>query len=414
MLPEATTEEDLAELFQRSLEPDLQPWRERAPLNRSHIDAFVWRWSTYDLHRQSMIVIYKNRWYYPFHYNWNHTQTKPFEMQGGIHPWLGATQWYFQKLTQEEGWEFPDTFFFYSDWDVGWCYNLKACPMPALALSKESITGRYDILVPMMSKNDLPLYDYPWALKENKAFFVGRANWRHSPKVFRAENGTNVTYFSRLHMAQMSLKHPDKIHAALIGKVPNMDSPNARITYAEAPLPDHARWKFVMNLDGVTYAFRLGRLMHTNSVVLKEETSWPEYYVRAMEPGVHYLPIFKTGPDDVLDVLAQYSDPSRDRELRRIAYNAQQFAVRYLRPRPRMLYFRRVLKEFKKLFDQPDGTNANQAFLEKTLVPILEARARGDMNTTYMDMVPFIPKGWVTCNGTDGKALKLGNCNTGT
>ncbi|KAG2494770.1 hypothetical protein HYH03_007014 [Edaphochlamys debaryana] len=328
----------------------------------------------------------------------------------GVHPWIGAVQWYFQKLTQDEGWEFPDTFFFYSDWDVGWCYNLKACPMPALALSKESITGRYDILVPFMSRNDLPLYDYPWSLKENKAFFIGRANWRHSPKVFRAENGTEVTYFSRLHMAQLSLKHPDKIHAALMDDQPNIATPNARMTHAEAPLPDHARWKFVMNLDGVTYAFRLGRLMHTNSVVLKEETSWPEYYVRAMEPGVHYLPIFKTGPDDVLDVLAQYSDPSRDRELRRIAYNAQQFAVRYLRPRPRMLYFRRVLKEFKKLFDQPDGTNANQAFLEEILVPILEARAWGDMNTTYMGMVPFIPPGWVTCNGTDGRAIKRGSC----
>lgn len=34
-------------------------------------------------------------------------------------------------------------------------------------------------------------------------------------------------------------------------------------------IPDHARWKYLLSADGFTASCRLGKLMGTNSVVLK-------------------------------------------------------------------------------------------------------------------------------------------------
>lgn len=36
---------------------------------------------------------------------------------------------------------------------------------------------------------------------------------------------------------------------------------------------------------------RFGKLLHTDSVVLKETSGWEEYYYRALTPWVHYVPV---------------------------------------------------------------------------------------------------------------------------
>ncbi len=39
-----------------------------------------------------------------------------------------------------------------------------------------------------------------------------------------------------------------------------------------APLARRCDHRYVANLDGVSYSLRLSRIMHTNSVLIKEET----------------------------------------------------------------------------------------------------------------------------------------------
>jgi hypothetical protein len=53
------------------------------------------------------------------------------------------------------------------------------------------------------------------------------------------------------------------------------------------------RWKFLLNLDGFTAAYRLSKYMLSNSVVLKEESVKIEYYYRSLVPYKHYIPVFK-------------------------------------------------------------------------------------------------------------------------
>lgn len=66
MIPCATKDEELEDFYKKTMEPDLDYWKQRAPLNQTHIHAFLDRWKHYGWHQQSMILIHKNRWYYPF------------------------------------------------------------------------------------------------------------------------------------------------------------------------------------------------------------------------------------------------------------------------------------------------------------------------------------------------------------
>ncbi len=53
------------------------------------------------------------------------------------------------------------------------------------------------------------------------------------------------------------------------------------------------RYKFLLNLDGFSAAYRLGSWLLMNSVVLKEESTKIEYYYRSLRPWEHYIPVFK-------------------------------------------------------------------------------------------------------------------------
>ncbi|PNH08360.1 hypothetical protein TSOC_005104 [Tetrabaena socialis] len=66
MLPCATTDAEMEEFYKEAMEPDLKFWRERAPLNRSRIDAFMKTWGDLNWPLQGFVLILKNRWYFPF------------------------------------------------------------------------------------------------------------------------------------------------------------------------------------------------------------------------------------------------------------------------------------------------------------------------------------------------------------
>ncbi|KXZ45369.1 hypothetical protein GPECTOR_55g275 [Gonium pectorale] len=316
---------------------------------------------------------------------WNHSQSSPHERQGGITLWVTASQWYFERLV-EQGMDFPDSFFFLSDQDSGWCTHPDSCAIPALSIAKDR-PERVDLLFPFMVGSNHSLYNFPFQLKLPQAFFSGRPNWGASERVFEQPNGTATRLWSRKHLSQLSAQHGSRLVASLLTE-DAASYPGCRVTDRELPIKEHARWRFLLALDGVTYSSRLGRVMHTDSVILREASPWAEYYYRALREGVHYLPVLKDGPDDVLDLVASWENRTRD--LQELAWRSQSFALRYLCPRARMLYFRRLLSRYMGLFRQPDGSNAMTGFISEVLVPIIQARRRGDMETTYMGIRPYV------------------------
>lgn len=53
------------------------------------------------------------------------------------------------------------------------------------------------------------------------------------------------------------------------------------------PIPEHAKWRYLISADGFTASARLAKILLTNSPVLKEESQWIEYYYRSLRPGVY-------------------------------------------------------------------------------------------------------------------------------
>ena len=58
--------------------------------------------------------------------------------------------------------------------------------------------------------------------------------------------------------------------------------------------------RYLLNLDGHTAAYRLGHLLATNSLVLKQESTNMEHYYRSLRPFHHYVPILKHSEHDLM------------------------------------------------------------------------------------------------------------------
>jgi len=114
------------------------------------------------------------------------------------------------------------------------------------------------------------------------------------------------------------------------------------------PLSENARFKFLLHLEGITASSRLSKLMRINSVVLKQEGRWIEWYYRSLVEGEHYLAFWKDNANDIFDVLARHGD--NDVLLRNISRSAQQFASRYTSRPARMMYLRHVLVAYADLY----------------------------------------------------------------
>lgn len=122
-------------------------------------------------------------------------------------------------------------------------------------------------------------------------------------------------------------------------------------------IKDHARFKLLFGLDGISLSFRLHKIMRTGSPVLKESSPWVEYFSRSLRNMTHYIPVwnYPTLWNGVLDTVQEYLDPKNDRLLRNIAQNAQEFAWKYTGSRARALYWQRTLTEYKSLWEDMDA-----------------------------------------------------------
>lgn len=190
---------------------------------------------------------------------------------------------------------------------------------------------------------DTAAYRSPWHAKREVALFRGRPN-SHSR--------------SRFALARLAVEGDRKQRALFdIGFVFYIarfdpfikDIPEA-MRAAVRPLPtlpvmtmaDHLRTKYLLNLDGHSYANRLIRLLATNSLVLKEESAEIEFYYHLLTPHVHYVPfdvhLPNRGPSatmvlsNVVTNLSAAVEAARrnDQRMRRIAEQAHALAHTHL------------------------------------------------------------------------------------
>ncbi|GLI64364.1 hypothetical protein VaNZ11_007608 [Volvox africanus] len=311
------------------------------------------------------------------------------------------------RNSTRRGLVFPDTVYLMNVWDEGRCYRdddprlgkFPPCTVPVFSLIKSwnyssGTSSETDVLLPFFNHVYENLVFYPWEKKINKALM--RA-------AMQAQMRPNCT---RLWIIELMKNDPEGRRLLDAGITNNLSRRKDLQLVDFMPIPDHARYKYLLSADGFTASCRLGKLLGTNSVVLKETTPWIEYYyrmstlifmikgimllgdfvftqtqtqtqiqtqtcahclrippgdccrTRSLEPNVHFVPFTK---DSVLEVVkALEVDPQR---CQRIAAEAQQFTYTFLSQHAKAMYVKRALVYYNSLL--PDM----EAFVQHLVWP---------------------------------------------
>ncbi|KAL4424735.1 hypothetical protein ABPG77_000078 [Micractinium sp. CCAP 211/92] len=216
------------------------------------------------------------------------------------------------------------------------------CRAPLLSIIKNPSMS--DVLVPPFGRKFEPIFE-PWSLKSNLAFFRG-SPWCSVHPLGGTEYrpGSNC---SRESLSILSDAHPGLLNVSInrpYGRAPGKEGPAA--THME-----HAHYKYLLQLDGITASRRFATLLSMNSLVLKQESLQLEWYYHALQPCVHYLPFWQGSEEDVLGLLSTLrSDPANDLMAQRIAANANAFAAAWLDDDGQLRYWQMVIDRYVQLY----------------------------------------------------------------
>ncbi|GBF96471.1 hypothetical protein Rsub_09270 [Raphidocelis subcapitata] len=332
---QARTEEDLKQLFKDNLDADMAGFRRRA-WSIKELAEFVLRFDhTVPRHEQgegnAALVILRNG------------TAKVQWLRGKDNHWrMACIQ---AAINGAKSLRFPDSAFIVNIDDFPVCV-LGRCPLPVFTMYKKWDAKRggnfetNEVLMPVFNHHYEDLYSFPWDRKRSKAFM--RAS----------QQGCMVPNSTRAVLAVLSEDHPDRLDLG-ITRIDGAQKHDLKHRFSKAgfvTIEDHAKWKYQVSADGCVAQSRLAKVLLSNSVVLKEESAWIEYYYRSLRPWKHYVPLPEG--DGSARVILSLVDQLRgdDRRAQHLAESAQKWAYRFLPNYPRLLYFRKTLVEYNALF----------------------------------------------------------------
>lgn len=88
-------------------------------------------------------------------------------------------------------------------------------------------------------------------------------------------------------------------------------------------LPDHCRYRYLIDVEGRGYSGRLKVLLFSNRPVFLQDRPWKEFFFSELKPFYHYIPIASSL--DNLEEMISWAQ-CHDRECEEIAANALEFA----------------------------------------------------------------------------------------
>ncbi|PNH03508.1 hypothetical protein TSOC_010428 [Tetrabaena socialis] len=201
------------------------------------------------------------------------------------------------------GLAYPDSLYLLNVWDEGRCVAARpvlgpdgrrpankprsarkkgpACAVPLFSLIKSwdhevKASDETDLLHPCFNHVYGNLVNYPWERKADKALM--RA-------AMQAQMRRNCT---RLWIIELQRSHPEGQRLLDAGITNNLNKRHKLELANFVNISDHARWKYLLSADGFTASCRLGKLLATNSVVLKgRRRPADEPVIMAKAPGFH-------------------------------------------------------------------------------------------------------------------------------
>jgi Glycosyl transferase family 90/Stf0 sulphotransferase len=91
-----------------------------------------------------------------------------------------------------------------------------------------------------------------------------------------------------------------------------------------SPMNDFQKYIAVLDFDGNSWSSRFGTMLCYNSVAIKVEPAYADYWIYDLVPWKHYIPI-KNDLSDVVENIAFALDPANDGIVQEIIFNANQW-----------------------------------------------------------------------------------------
>jgi Glycosyl transferase family 90 len=95
------------------------------------------------------------------------------------------------------------------------------------------------------------------------------------------------------------------------------------------PAANFSNYRAILDTDGNSWSSRFGRLLCRNSVVLKVEPHFVDYFYRFLQPWVHYVPV-RYDLADLLEKVEWVLDVSNDNATRRIVSEANAWCRQHM------------------------------------------------------------------------------------
>ena len=152
--------------------------------------------------------------------------------------------------------------------------------------------------------------------------------------------------------------HPDLLDVGLVGVRVNA---LRALGLNETQLPtvprmgvrEHAAYRYLIHLDGQTYAYRLQTLLALGSTVLKQTSPFREFYYDLLRPNVHYVPFYiaADGSTNLADKVRHLR--ANDDLAQRVARRGMHFVRAALNGPCIAAYWRTLLRAYHALLVDP-------------------------------------------------------------
>ncbi|CAK9055472.1 unnamed protein product [Durusdinium trenchii] len=298
--------------------------------------------------------------------------------------WLSATLKLLKAALESLGPEhFPDVFFVLSVHDEALLEKSRSKPLPLL--SGLTTVAHWDIPVPGQTwfessggissqtvLQDFALWEsvdfqssleatYPWSERSQRGFFRGH-DWgsgnafteflasRPPESCIRSSDVSRSFGYRRWYAALAEGELAEWLDVGLTGAPDFVKKEHPKQRYVPpVSLPEHAKHKYLLHLDGTAASNRFLKLLLMGSVVLKQDSVYEEYFYKDLQPYVHFVPFARDRCSTAnLTATLQWLR-THDADARAIARAGQRVAREELGRRGAMCYWQKMLASYAAL-----------------------------------------------------------------
>jgi len=279
-----------------------------------------------------------------------------------------------------ELYEVPDTYFMVHTRDSALFFRDRGAHTPVVAFADAKRSYYQDMLMPGHTFTDGVDQEGTWENFVRKdAPQVAASNPWSTKKDQAVWRGTETN--GRREWVEEGLYKSDAATKAMFDVAFSAGYRGEGHKYAKyKSIQDHAKYKFLLHIDGTGYSSRYMKLVALNSIALKQQSPHYEFFEPALQPFVHYLPFSIDGKGDEqgleelthAQVDANYIDLANitgtmkwaidhDDKAQQIAQNGMKFVHDYMNMDGAYCYWREMLTRLHELqapdMKVPDGSD---------------------------------------------------------